>query len=233
MDCRVVERMCARPVCCCILYTAPCILYTDTDTNTGHYTNTVYRWSCHFGHLNEVKTLQIFTCGAFASGGACGGPSNTPFSPPSGGFVNCKLILEPLCEYEYEPDGCGATACVPRAGAFTWAQCEATESGAEEAWGARVKLVYLSSLAAVFHAGQAICELRDSDYILFCILFWGVLCVVLCVCVCFLKVYHWRLGCEKPQQRRIRLWKTGAEPEPHVFRASESASCTRMQKKKW
>jgi len=87
MDCRVVERMCARPVsvCCCILHHV--YVYTDTDTNTGHYTDTVYRGSCHFGHLHDVKTLKIFACGALASGGACGGPSNTPFYLPCGGFV--------------------------------------------------------------------------------------------------------------------------------------------------
>jgi len=39
--------------------------------------------------LHDVKreTLKNFACGAFASGGACGGPSDTPFYPPSGGFV--------------------------------------------------------------------------------------------------------------------------------------------------
>jgi len=76
-----------------LLYTAPCILYTDTDTDTGHWA--LYRnripLILPFWPSPRRKTLKFFACGALASGG----PSNTPFSPPSGGFVTADLRNTP------------------------------------------------------------------------------------------------------------------------------------------
>ena len=86
MECRVVERMCARPVCCCILlHHVYCILILILILGTIPISYTVD--PAPFWPSSRRKTLKIFVCGAFASGGAYGGPSDTPFSPPSGGFV--------------------------------------------------------------------------------------------------------------------------------------------------
>jgi len=86
MDCRAVERMCARPVCCCILHYVYCILILIL-IHWALYRNRIPLLILPFWPSSGRKTLKIFACGAFASGGDCGGPSNTPFSPSSGGLV--------------------------------------------------------------------------------------------------------------------------------------------------
>jgi len=84
MDCRivVVERMCARPVCCCILHHVYCILILILILGTIPISYTVDPAILHFGHLHDVKRSTFSPAALSPPAAPAAGPPTHHFLRP-------------------------------------------------------------------------------------------------------------------------------------------------------